>query len=178
MGGSRRLKPARDDGPACEGDPGESWETTEREDEDMAFRYGSWNLLDHFFLSPRPMFSLSARIWNPPVDVSETSDHISIRMEIAGVRPSDLSVTMEHGILIIRGQRCIVRGRRCDRPSAQREEFHLMEIRHGHFERAFRLSGAVVESGIKASYRDGFLDIEVPKGAGKGKSVTIKVRED
>jgi HSP20 family protein len=91
-------------------------------------------------------------------------------MDIAGVGPEGLSVLLEHGNLI-------VRGRRCHRPPGEQEEFHLMEIRYGCFERVFRLPGSVVEEDIRASYHDGFLDIEIPKGTGEGKVVNITVRE-
>ena len=152
-----------------DGDPPAPWDMARREDDLAAYGYGSWNLLDHLFLSPRPLFSLSGRIWNPPVNISETPDRILIRMEIAGIHPKCLSVTIEHGVLFIRGHRC-------DRTPADQEEFHLVEIRHGEFERAFRLSGAFDEERIQAFYQSGFLDIEIPKGKGKGRSVKVKVQ--
>jgi len=160
---SRRQQTKRNN-PA--GDPF-SWEATSP-DEDLDFR--SWDLFDSFFLSPRPAFSLSRKVWNPPVDISEAADCILIRMEIAGIRPDDLSVTFEQGVLIIRG-------RRYERAPGEKEMFHLMEIHHGPFERAFRLSRNIVEDEIKAYYHDGFLDIEIPKGKPKGNSVKINVRE-
>jgi len=136
----------------------------------VAPSHETWNLLDHFFSSQRPLFSLSTRVWNPPVDVSETADHVFIRMEIAGVQPSDLSVTAERGFLTIRG-------RRCDHPPAEHKKFHLMEIRYGVFERVFRLPHDIIEDEIHASYHDGFLDIEIQKGMGTGKTIRITVRE-
>jgi len=130
-----------------------------------------WHLLDHFLLSSRPVFSLSGRAWTPPVDLTETPDRILLRMEIAGIQHKDLSVTFERGILTISG-------RRYERAPDEQETVHLMEIRHGRFERAFRLSDNVVEDEIRAHYHDGFLNIEIPKGRTKGNAVKVAVRED
>lgn len=146
--------------------PTHLWEMSDA-DEDLGFE--SLTLFDHFFMSSRPMFSLSGRIWNPPVNVSETPDGILVRMEIAGIRPSDLSVTVEQGVLVLRGHRY-------EPAPAEQEEFHLMEIRHGGFERAFRLSSNIAEDGIKAYYQNGFLEIEIPKGTAKGNSVRVPIR--
>jgi len=142
----------------------------EQEESNVTSGAGSWNLFDHILWSTRPLFSLSRRSWNPPADVSETPERLYIHMDIAGVSPDGLSVTLEHGNLIIRGKRC-------HRSPGEEEEFHVMEIRYGCFERVFRLPVSVVEDGIRASYRDGLLDIEIPKGRGEGKVVNITVRE-
>jgi HSP20 family protein len=129
------------------------------------------DLLDHFFSSQRPMFSLSAGVWNPPTDVSETIDRIHIQMEIGGVCKNDLSVTLDRGILTIRG-------RRYDRPPAEQETYHLMELRYGCFERAFRLPADIDPDGIEAAYREGILSIEIPKGKGNQGQVQISVFDD
>lgn len=104
------------------------------------------------------------------MDISESPERLFIRMEVAGVRPRDLAVTIEDGILAIRG-------RRCGHTPTEQEKFHLMEIRYGGFERVFRLPHDIAEDDIHASYHDGFLDIEIPKGTGTGRNITITVRE-
>jgi len=91
-------------------------------------------------------------------------------MEVAGVRPADLSVVFDRGHLIIRG-------RRYDRAPAEQEEFHVKEIRYGCFERIFRLPDNIESSGIEANYREGFLDIEIPRGKGARASVSITIKE-
>jgi len=136
----------------------------------MAPVHGTHQCFDHFFWSAKPLFSLSSRIWNPPVDISETPDRVLIRMEVACVRPSDFSVTVDKGNLYIRGHRR-------HRPPGKDEDFHVMEISYGCFERVFRLPDGIVEDGIVASYREGFLDIEIPKGASKGSTIKIPIRK-
>lgn len=128
------------------------------------------DIFDNFFQPERRLFSLSPSAWNPPVDVSETPERIYIRMEIAGVRREDLSVTVERGVLIIRGKRY-------NRAPAEQEEFHIMEIGYGNFERVFRLPPGIDESHICATYRDGFLDIEIAKTPASSRSITVTVRD-
>lgn len=137
----------------------------------MSPPHDSWCMLDNFFSSQRPLFSLSTRTWSPPVDVSETPDQILIRLEVAGVAPGDFSVTLDGEVLS-------VRGRRCDVASDDSKEFHAKEIRYGCFERTFRLPGGIAAEKIQASYQDGFLEVEIPKGAGKTRSIQITVRQD
>lgn len=136
----------------------------------MSQSYGNWCLLDHYFSSQRPMFSLSRGVWNPPVDISETADRVIVRMEIAGVRLGDLTVSVERSVLTIRG-------RRTDRVPESDETVHIMEIRYGRFERSFRLPENLSEDGIEARFRDGFLDIEIPKGRSRGRSRRIEIHE-
>jgi len=131
----------------------------------------AWCLLDNFFSSPGPLYSLSTRIWSPPVDISELPDRIFIRMEIAGIRREELSVVLEQDVLVIRG-------RRQDRLPGDGQTYHIMEVRYGCFERSFRLPRTIEPEGIRARYRDGFLDIEVPNGAGAPKSIQIPIREE
>ena len=137
----------------------------------MSPTHESWCLLDNFFSSQRPLFSLSRRAWSPPVDVSETPERILIRMEVSGMRRRDFSIVVERELLT-------VAGRRCDRPCGENEEFHAKEIHYGCFERTFRLPSTIQADGIEAAYRDGFLEITVPKGEGQTTSVRISLQED
>jgi len=136
----------------------------------VALEYEARSWFDNLFWSARPLFSLSGRIWNPPVDVSDGPDHVFVRMEIAGVQPENLSVVVDKNHLIIRGYRG-------DRTPTEGEEPQIIEIRHGRFERVIHLPSNIFEDGIHASYREGFLDIWVPKGEAQGKSFRIPIRE-
>ena len=91
-------------------------------------------LFDNYFSSQRPLFSLSGKMWNPPTDVYETSDSIVVKMEIAGVRQDKLEISLEENFLIIRG--C-----RHEEHPLPKENYHLMEIRYGRFERVFPMLG-------------------------------------
>ena len=80
----------------------------------------------------RPSEQLGSDRWQPAADVYETEGSIVVRLELAGVRGSEISVTVDGDILRIRG----VRHPRID-GDAQR--LHQMEIASGPFERAIRI---------------------------------------
>jgi HSP20 family protein len=91
-------------------------------------------------------------------------------MEIAGIRPQEISLTIEEGVLSIRGQRR-------DRKPSEDEALHVMEIHYGCFERSFVLPANIDENGAKATYSHGFLEIEIPKGQGCGNQIRIAVED-
>jgi HSP20 family protein len=112
-------------------------------------------LSDNIFSYERPFFSMSERVWNPPSDVYETEQNeVVIKMEIAGLILSDLQITAENNYLVVRG---------CRAEEPAKSHFHLMEIRHGIFERAFRLSFPLHPENINAQYHDGFLVITLER---------------
>ncbi len=93
-------------------------------------------------------------VWQPPTDVYETEDDLIVRVEIAGMRESDFTVSIEDRLLSIRGTR----------PDTQeRRAYHQMEILFGEFLIEVELPYAVIPEKIDAVYRDGFLRIVLPK---------------
>lgn len=92
--------------------------------------------------------------WRPPTDVYETDKSYQVRVEIAGMRGSDISVTFERQTLVIQGARSDV---------GQRKAYHQLEIAYGEFETAIQIQEPVEVSKIEASYVDGFLRVELPK---------------
>ncbi len=127
-------------------------------------------VLDNFFSSQRPLFSLSDKIWNPPTDLYETADSIVIKMEIAGVKNENIEIKIENSHLVIKGSRV-------EEPDAQKENYHLMEIHYGNFKRLFALPTKLSLNDIRAYYKDGFLKVVIPKIEGKRKkdiSVDVK----
>lgn len=128
------------------------------------------NLCDNFFSTQKPLFSLSPKIWNPPTDVYETKEHIIIKMEIAGVNKSDIEISLEDNLLKVGGFRH-------DRSKVGKENFHIMEIHYGNFERVFRLPKNLGVEQIEAIYQDGFLKISIPKVTLKQQEIEIKIKE-
>jgi HSP20 family protein len=108
---------------------------------------------DNIFSYQRPFFSMSERVWNPPSDVYDIGQNqVVIKMEIAGLKLDDLQITAENSYLVVRG---------CREELAEQcqSHYHVMEIRHGVFERAFRLHFPLHPEKIQAQYHDGFLVI-------------------
>jgi HSP20 family protein len=115
-------------------------------------------LIDSFFRGNHPLFCPAERVWNPATDIFETKDSLYIKMEVAGVLDKDLHLKSSGNFLI-------VKGRRQDEHHAKKENFHLMEIHYGSFERVFRFPSAVDASTIQATLRNGFLLVTIPKTA-------------
>jgi len=95
--------------------------------------------------------------WHPPTDVYETATHIMVKMDIAGVKPSEIMISLNENVLTIRG-------RRDESFRAEAVQYRQMEVQTGVFERVIPLNVPIEEEGIEARYRDGFLEISIPKG--------------
>jgi HSP20 family protein len=91
--------------------------------------------------------------WRPPTDVFVMDDAVIVRVEIAGMRNGEFSITFEDHTLTIRGSRP-------DQP--ERRAYHQMEIRFGEFRTDVRLHWPVETDKIDAEYRDGFLRVMLP----------------
>ncbi|TVR96808.1 MAG: Hsp20/alpha crystallin family protein [Rhodospirillales bacterium] len=76
--------------------------------------------------------------WEPPVDVYETSDAITILVALPGVEPSRIQVAVEDATLIVNGLRPLP-------ASGQTAVIHRLEIPHGRFERRIELSAGRYE---------------------------------
>lgn len=112
-------------------------------------------------LEPRRS-SLSS--WQPSLDVYETADAFVVVVDVPGMAPSRLDVTLENGVLMIRGERSFAAGGGEDRPGS--ENYHRIERRFGSFARSVSLpSSAVAPEGVTARTIDGVLTIVVPKAA-------------
>lgn len=126
-------------------------------------------LLDNVFSGPRPLFSLSEKIWNPPADVYEVEDAILIVMEVAGIKEEELQISLDSNLLVIRGYR-----RETHR--APKQSYHLMEINYGPFERVFRLPGGIDGDKVEATYASGFLNVRLPKRVPAPARVKVDVK--
>jgi HSP20 family protein len=128
-------------------------------------------VFDDFFSSQRPLFSLSERIWNPPTDVYETCESMVIKMEIPGVKEENIDVSVENNLLLIRG-------RRLEEAPLRKENYYLMEISYGRFERVFALPSGLSLKDIAAEYKDGFLRVSIPKSKARTEGVKIKIEQE
>ncbi len=119
------------------------------------------------FLSPVP-YRQDWAAMTPPVDVEETPEAYVFRADLPGVDPKNVKITVNGDTLTLRGER-------------KREEkktngnLHRFERAYGAFERAFTLGTPVRADQVKASYKDGVLEIRVPK-ADEAKSREIEVQ--
>jgi HSP20 family protein len=91
----------------------------------------------------------------PPTDIVEMHDRLLIVAEIAGMQPDDFSISLFNRRLVISGVR---------RPPLEDfKALHRLEIGYGDFRIDVMLPYAVEGDQVTASYRDGFLQIELPR---------------
>jgi len=91
----------------------------------------------------------------PAVDVEETPEAYVFRADLPGVSSKDVKVTVTGDTLTLRGER--------KREEKKTDGAHRIERSYGSFERSFTLGQPVRTDQAKASYKDGVLEIHVPK---------------
>lgn len=92
----------------------------------------------------------------PSIDVRETETDLVVEAELPGLDEKDVSVTLDDGVLTIKGEKEVAR----DDKSG---EFHLTERSFGSFRRAFRVADAVDPEKVKATFDKGILKITLAK---------------
>jgi len=94
--------------------------------------------------------------WMPPLDISETDESIIIKVEVPGIEPKDIDISVRGDILMIRGEKM-----------AEKEEkgrsYHFIERSCGYFSRSVALPAVVKPDQAKAEYKKGVLEIVLPK---------------
>lgn len=105
--------------------------------------------------------------WTPSVDVSETDKEFVIKAEIPGVKKDDVKVTIESGMLTIKGERKMEK-------EEKGKKFHRVERSYGSFVRSFRIPDGVDESKVKAEFKDGMMNVALPKSE-KAKSKVLEI---
>ena len=105
--------------------------------------------------------------WVPSVDVSETDGDYQIQAEIPDVKREDVKVTLEDGVLTIQGERK-------QEKEEKGKKYHRIERSYGRFVRSFTLPDLVDEEKVKAEFKDGVLNLQLPKSE-KAKPKAIEV---
>ena len=113
-------------------------------------------LFDSFFGRPAQQAARGERIWAPLVDMYETKDDLVLMAEVPGVREKDVTVAITGDLLSIKGERHF--GDELKEPSV----LHLERV-YGRFERLVQLPMPVQADKVKATYREGVLEIRLPK---------------
>jgi HSP20 family protein len=98
----------------------------------------------------------TANRWYPAVDILESKDSYVIRAELPGMKKEDFNLEVKDGTLTLTGER------KSAKPADGVVYRHAERV-DGKFVRSFTLPETVKQDGIQASYRDGILEIRVPK---------------
>jgi len=105
-------------------------------------------------------------LWSPYADVYESEIAFVIDVEIPGVAPEGMEISVHDNLLTLRGERSVLR-------AGKHEEYHRMERMHGEFRRVFALPFLPAPESVQASYTNGVLTITVPKEAIGGKQIPV-----
>ncbi len=132
--------------------------------------YESWNLLDrlqhqmnHSGLSSKALAdndndysNVVTSRWSPAVDIKEEEDRFLITADLPGVDPKDIEITMDNGVLTIKGERQ-------SEAREEKEGYKRVERVSGSFYRRFSLPDTADAERIEAKGKDGVLEVILPK---------------
>ena len=118
------------------------------------------------WMSPR--LTGETRGWSPAVDMIDKKDEIVLRADLPGLDQKDLHVSVENGMLSIRGSRQ-------DEREAKDDDYYCCERWSGSFSRSMTLPPGIDPDRIKASFKNGVLEVHVPKSKqALGKTIQIE----
>ena len=117
-----------------------------------------YDLVDHFF--SRTPFGEFTTEWVPSVDVSETNGEIMVRAELPGLDSKNLDVNVAGDLLSIKGEKK-------EEEEKKDKGYHFRESYFGSFQRNIRLPSEVQGDKVQAKFKDGILNITLPKSEEK-----------
>ncbi len=106
--------------------------------------------------------------WMPKIDVRSKGDDIVVRAELPGIDPDGVDIEVTDGVLTIKGERKAEEER-------EGEGWLIRESSYGSFERSMVLPEGVDPGAIRADYKDGILEVHVPKALEAVKPKTTKI---
>ncbi|HEX5436413.1 MAG TPA: Hsp20/alpha crystallin family protein [Gemmatimonadaceae bacterium] len=98
--------------------------------------------------------------WAPAVDVHEDNNTIYLDVELPGINPQDVDISVDNGILTVQGEK---HGKHEN--NREDERFHTIERSYGSFMRSFQLPQGIDEKQIHANFDNGVVTIDIPKAA-------------
>ena len=106
--------------------------------------------------------------WHPSLDLLETEKSLVAEVEVPGINPDDIDISVTPELLTISGEKK-------QKTGEQENSYHVMERPHGRFNRSIRLPIAVNPDQVEAHYKDGILRITMGKsGAARSKRIEVK----
>lgn len=109
-------------------------------------------------------------VWGPAVDIYESKDDVIVRADIPGMKKEDIEISIQDDILVLKGER----------KAFEESEDHAnlrTERSYGVFSRAFTLPAGVDTSKAAATYREGVLELKLPKNEeSKPKEIHVAVK--
>lgn len=113
--------------------------------------------------------AITATDWAPLVDISEDEKEFIVKAELPGLKKEEVKVTVEDGVMTISGERKVEK-------EEKTKKYHRIERSYGKFERSFTLPDQADGSRIAAEFKDGMLQVHLPKSEKAGpKALEVKI---
>jgi HSP20 family protein len=120
--------------------------------------------------APRGFNEATQNLWSPEIEVFERGNQLVVRADLPGLNREDVKVDIREDALIIQGER------RQEREENE-EGYYRSERSYGSFYRSIALPEGIEDEDIKASFRDGVLEITMPVPEGRQRSRRIEIGE-
>lgn len=105
----------------------------------------------------------------PDIDVKDEKDAIAVRADIPGIKKENLDISVRQDLLTLKGERK-------EETEKKSKDYYHAERFYGAFSRTVELPTKVKAEGVKASYKDGVLEIRLPKDEkAQAKETKIKI---
>ncbi|HSS64827.1 MAG TPA: Hsp20/alpha crystallin family protein [Gammaproteobacteria bacterium] len=111
---------------------------------------------DYYGVAGGDQSSAATSHWAPAVDIKEEQDRYVLRADVPGVESKDIEITMENGVLTIKGERK-------HEDTQEREGYKRVERVYGTFYRRFTLPDTADAEKVSASSQNGVLEVTIPK---------------
>ena len=116
-------------------------------------KWRSQNLFDPF----TDLFGLpEEKAWAPAVDIYDNNSNLVIKADLPGMAQKDIDVSVEDDVLRIKGEKK-------KEHEEKKDDYFRLERSYGYFERSFALPTNVDAAKVKATYKDGVLELTLPK---------------
>lgn len=107
---------------------------------------------------------------SPAVDMYEKKDEVVVKVEVPGIDKENIKISISDGVLTIKGEMK-------KEEEIKEEDYYYSERSYGSFSRSLNLPAKVVENKVKAEFKDGILEIHMPKAPeSKAKEIKVSVK--
>lgn len=135
--------------------------------DDLASLRESMDKLFEEFFTRRPDRSRAPVVWQPAIEAYETDGDVVVRAELPGIDPKQVEISVTEDTLTLKGEAK-------SEQEEKKRNYYRRELRYGSFVRSIALPSGVQGDKASASYKNGILEIRVPKSE-RAKPKTVKV---
>lgn len=121
-------------------------------------------------LVPAGRLMSGKELFAPDIDVKDEKDRVIVKADIPGIKKEDLSISVKEDVLTLKGERK-------ETQEKKEKDYYYSERFEGSFVRTIQLPSAVKASDVRATYKDGVLEIALPKDeSARSKEVKVQIQ--